>query len=386
MPGYPLLKNPLKIKSRRCIPGAATAWLWLAASGMLNPAQAGLTAVGQPVPLFQAGVHEADIHAAEARGEDRADRRESDAGLWLERLSVGLNRSGVECEENRQYSYRGVFIYQYGDHSESLRITHGRVDGQQYERLEHLDGERREIILRGEQLTRIQADNRLTRFYRKQNALRAGLGDLQRNYILRSLGDTRIADRSAIVLAIEPRDELRYGYRLTLDQDTALILGWELLDNDDRMLERFRFTTIDIDDLLPAAWVAEPAGADALASAPRGGESGPVANDGEPTAIDPRWRPEWLPPGFDLTLPVSHPDEQVQTYSDGLAVISVFLERTDDVQHDMGDGVTRRGATVAYLHRVELNGDDYMVTVLGEVPRTTAQQVAQSVTWLGDGS
>lgn len=284
---------------------------------------------------------------------------------WLGRL--------VSSFEN--LSYRGIFTYEYGNHLESLRITHGRVDGQEYERLEHLDGKRREIIRRGQQLTCQHPGNRLIRLYQKRLAMRAGLQEVEQSYSLKLDGEERVAGRSGVIIAIQPRDEYRYGYRLTLDSETGLLLRSELLSRDDGVLERFKFAAIDVGVELDPSWIAPPAG----------------EPQSQVTTVDldqshkPQWGPGWLPPGFSLALPVAQGGDEVQTFSDGLAVISIFLEPADGISLSR-DGVARRGATIAYARRVELNGKPFMVTVLGEVPRVTARQVAKSIAWQGDRS
>src|SRR5690606_17137208 len=64
----------------------------------------------------------------------------------------------------------------------------------------------------------------------------------------------RVADRSTQVLAISPRDELRYGYRLWLDQETAMPLRVQLIDGAGGVLEEIRFTEIEIGiDIPPQA-------------------------------------------------------------------------------------------------------------------------------------
>ena len=63
-------------------------------------------------------------------------RAETTPDVWLERLSHSMS----------ELDYRGEMVYTRGEHQESLRVTHGLYNGEMYERLEHLDGERREII------------------------------------------------------------------------------------------------------------------------------------------------------------------------------------------------------------------------------------------------
>ena len=49
-------------------------------------------------------------------------------------------------------------------------------------------------------------------------------------YDLRLVGESRVAGRPAVVLAVTPRDQHRYGFELHLDRDTGLPLKSLLLN------------------------------------------------------------------------------------------------------------------------------------------------------------
>ena len=161
-----------------------------------------------------------------------------------------------------ELSFRGVLTYTRDDHQESLRVTHGLYNGELYERLEHLDGERREVIRHGEQLTCIQLGQRLDRLFHR-HLLKEGLADLDSNYVI-SIGDEmRIAGRRAIALNIKPRDEFRYGYRLALDYDTGLLLRFESLNHAGHVLERLQFVDVQIGEPLKREWLGDAGAAPA---------------------------------------------------------------------------------------------------------------------------
>jgi sigma-E factor negative regulatory protein RseB len=141
------------------------------------------------------------------------------------------------------------------------------------------------------------------------------------------------------------------------------------------VLERFQFVDLQIQPL-KAEWVA----------AVPDQSTGPVGNATTVAAAPvgaPGWSPQWLPPGFVLSLPPRHAQEDVLTFSDGLAVMSVFIEAANDPV-PAAEGRARQGATVAYtrpLHTQNQSGKDqsFIVTVVGEVPQATAERVANSV-------
>jgi sigma-E factor negative regulatory protein RseB len=102
------------------------------------------------------------------------------------------------------------------------------------------------------------------------------------------------------------------------------------------------------------------------------------------------WAINQLPQGFMLTQrtmrhskPVSlqsrdssasEPDLLHMVYSDGLASVSIFIEKNQGPGKHV-EGASTMGAVNAYGHAV---GDSF-VTVVGEVPVRTVQSMAQSI-------
>jgi len=315
----------------------------------------------------------------------RAAVAEEDPRVWLE----DMNRAFAE------QSYDGILSHYSGQELATLRIVHMVIDGEQRERLVHLNGAPRQIVRRGSEIVCMVApgDALLAlgedmpggpfagAFVRNYNALSA-------NYGLSFFGEDRVADRPARRLAVTPRDEHRYGYRLWLDQQTRLLLRSELIDANGERLEIFQFNQIVVGDAVdPKA--LEPDDTDGAlvsqltlaskASQPVGRQS--VA-----------WQAEWLPDGFALagadvrSAPGSDRPVTRMHYSDGLAAFSLFIEALP------GPEVTpmesRDGATVAVTHVVDGDaagsGDatgrgSHLITVVGEIPVPTARRIAEHI-------
>ncbi len=79
--------------------------------------------------------------------------------------------------------------------------------------------------------------------------------------------------------------------------------------------------------------------------------------------------------------PLNPLQERRKTYTDGLAVFSVFVEILD---RDMppGEGHVKQGGTTTYTRGLRLSNSPVLVTVIGEVPLATARMVADSVRWV----
>lgn len=288
------------------------------------------------------------------------------AAQWLDRLAHSMD----------ELNYRGVMSYAYGDQLESLQITHGIYKGEQFERVEHLDGARREIIRHGSQLTCIQLGQRLELLFHR-HLLKAGLKGLDQYYTLTVDGTDRVAGRHAVVLSIKPRDQYRFGYQLALDSDSGLLLRSEAIDPSGKVRERLQFVQVEIGMPLKKEWLGD---APDKPVARNMDQSGDRMIDRVLEESQMPWQPDWVPPGFALSVAPSRKNEGVMTYSDGLAVMSVFVEPIKPPL-PTGDGRATQGATIAYTRLTEHDGKPYLVTVVGEVPEVTAQRVASSVVW-----
>ncbi|MCZ6831777.1 MAG: MucB/RseB C-terminal domain-containing protein [Gammaproteobacteria bacterium] len=291
------------------------------------------------------------------------DAGDARAMHWLDRMSRSL----------REVSYQGVFTYEHGGSLQTLRISHSVEGGVESEYLTRLTGTGGSVLRTGHPLDCIHPGNRLLR-------IGAGFdndGDdcgLAAHYQLKLGPRDLIAGRYAQILTVLPRDMYRYGYQMALDTETGLLLKSQTMAQDGKILERFQFAALDIGSAqVPGTQV------DVLHYAQHS-EHHPVVPPPEAASTE-AWRVRWVPEGFTLTEGESH-SRLDKTYTDGLAVFSVFLEPMQQ-QIQPGEGRARQGGTTAYTRGMQLGGKPILVTVVGEVPINTARMVADSLIWTG---
>ncbi|WP_223470704.1 MULTISPECIES: MucB/RseB C-terminal domain-containing protein [unclassified Pseudomonas] len=281
---------------------------------------------------------------------------------WLNRLS----------QAEQQQSFQGTFVYERNGSFSTHNIWHRVQDGKVRERLLQLDGSAQEVL-------RIDGHTQCV-----SGSLIAGLGNtpdgtsrtldpqkLKNWYDLAVIGKSRVAGRQAVIVALTPKDQHRYGFELHLDKETGLPLKSLLLNDKGQLLERFQFTRLN---------VAAPTDGDLQASA----ECKAVAQDpAKVVAVKAAWHSDWLPPGFELSSSAvrKDPDTQVQVnslmYDDGLARFSVFLEPLNGA--NATDTRTQLGPTAAVSRRLTTPQGEMMVTVVGEIPIGTAERIALSM-------
>jgi sigma-E factor negative regulatory protein RseB len=287
----------------------------------------------------------------------------AEAQDWLERLA----------DAGQSQSFQGTFVYERNDSFSTHRIWH-RVDeaGVVRERLLQLDGPEQEVLRVDGSAQCVsgtlvdQLDDPQAWSSRDLNSQR-----LLESYDLRVIGKSRVAGRAAVVLALSPRDQHRYGVELHLDQESALPLKSLLLNDKGQLLERFQFTQLE---------VGVPPTDQELQS---GAGCQPVAAGKAATEVVESWRSDWLPPGFTLTRvaerrsPASNEQVASLVYFDGLAHFSVFVEPLRGVM--AADARSQLGPTAAVSRRLETADGNVMVTVVGEIPLGTAERVALSM-------
>jgi sigma-E factor negative regulatory protein RseB len=313
---------------------------------------------------------------------------------WLETMAFAAH----------QTNYTGTFIYQYGSQVETSRITHVVDRNGEHGRLERLDGKRLEIIRNNDQVWCYVGDHKVrVQPYQGGREFPALLPEqltlLNQNYQVKlEPGDDRVAGFHAHAILIKPRDSLRYIHKVWAHNDSGLLLKAEVLNDRGDVIEQYAFTQLSIGGNIDRSWITKgPPGNDSPKQSvtsetstfrthrePHQNELPQITHEfpvgAKVVPVNSGWRVDGLPPGFKKIAEVSRqihgkngPVIQM-VYSDGLAGISIFIEKSD---HDEDDhpNLFSQGIIQVYSKPV----DDHLVTVVGEVPPQTVMQVADSV-------
>lgn len=270
---------------------------------------------------------------------------------------------------NRELAYQGMFTYEYAGALKSFRIQRMVKDGGEYEKLLYLNGPYKEVVRKNKLSDCQQVTDKFFLGHGIDTELSAAL---DRNYEFHLRGEDRVADRSARVIHLVPKDDLRYGYVFSIDKGTNLLLQSLLIDHRRHVLERFQF--VDVDFMPDDVQIADVIDSSQVKSVP----ATSVNTHCPPPSIPDNWRATWLPGGFQLVG--GERDSQglvTLIYTDGLAHFSIFIDPRGIV--DLPDIQAQRGATVAQFTRKKFRGVEYAICVVGEVPMVTAQKIAEFV-------
>ena len=305
-----------------------------------------------------------------------ADTLEQNEALaWLQKIANAA----------RQLNYAGTFIYQHGDQVETSRITHFFDRTGEYEKLETLDGPKREIIRNNNEIITFDIVHRVVKREKRMQRkafpalLPEQLAGLTEHYQLRKAEQERIAGYDSQALVLEPRDHFRYGHKLWAELGSGLLLKARMLDERHHVVEQFVFTQLAIGsgitrDSVRATfaangpdWRREPSGSEAS------------------TAADTGWQVKGQPNGFKKIMEMKRVKSGTQSqvahlvYSDGLAAVSVFIEPLATARRSKKEGLSHQGAVNIYTRPFT----DQLVTVLGEAPAATVVQMANTVSYRG---
>jgi len=288
---------------------------------------------------------------------------DTEALQWLEKMS----RSAQEV------SYQGVVTFQRGDDMQVMQISHSVSGDAASERLTQLTGQGAQVIRTDHPLECIHPGHRLLRLGARDaetGASISGSCGIAENYRFSVDEGERVAGRKAVRILVAPRDMYRYGYVMELDRQTGLLLKAQTIGRGNKVLERFQFANLHYNEVENQVADVEVLH-NAAHSLPE--EHAAAGHYSE------RWTVRWLPKGFTATDSPAGAGKR-RTYTDGLAVFSVFLEVLPrDIKP--GEGVARHGGTTSYTRGMRLAGKAALVTVIGEVPVNTARMVADSISW-----
>ena len=291
---------------------------------------------------------------------------------WVQKMSDSM----------RNLNYQGDFVYVHENHLESMQISHYRDEHGEKERLVSLNGEAREVIRDNQNLTCIWPSSRkvVVDLSRKNSFspifIPEDIARLEKFYDMKLLGKDRVANMDAVVVHIDPKDNYRYGMKFWINEQNGLMMGSNLINENGKVVEKVMFTNLKLftgDD--------KPI----INTMPKIGENYTMlryhsGDNSKSFAADNSWQLGRTPGGFwresvmKRKLPGSEHFVHQMIYTDGLASLSIFIERQTGVTHEGG---TSMGAVNAFIRIL----NDHSVTAIGEVPALTVKEVAESISY-----
>lgn len=278
----------------------------------------------------------------------------------MEKASTSLNYELAYINVSRQ----GI---------ESLRYRHAIVDGQTYAQLLQMDGPRREVIQRGNDISYFDAGLQPFTLPGEHildglpSVLYADFNRLHNFYDFIPVGRSRVADQMCDVLRVVSRDGSRFSYVIWLDVDTSLPLRVDLLDQDGEPIEQFQVISFAVDQ-----------GVGHMMEGLKNANLPPVLSlpGGDKTTFG--WKPGWIPAGMQMIsqtrrqLPNVNKSFETRLYSDGLFSFTINVTNADKNSINQTYRTGRRTVQIEVRNNKE-------ISVVGELPAATAKRIADNV-------
>jgi sigma-E factor negative regulatory protein RseB len=275
-------------------------------------------------------------------------------------------------EASRNRSYVGTFVVSSGGVMSSAKIWHVCDGKQQIERVDTLTGPRRSTFRHNDQVVTFLPEEKVVRAEKRESLglfpalLRTTDSHIGDFYQARQEGSERVAGVDADVIALVPKDAMRFGYRVWAEQKKGLVVKLQTLDTDGKVLEQAAFSELQFD---------APVKLEKLAQMMNKVDGYRVEKPGlvKTTASAEGWALKKPVAGFQPMSCHKRPrvtqsgDEPMQwVFSDGLASVSLFVEPFDAQRH-VRESRMAMGATQSLTRRI----DAWWLTVMGEVPMAT---------------
>ncbi len=301
----------------------------------------------------------------------------AEAQRWLTRIQ----------QAPAQRSFQGTFIVHAGGSMSSARMTHYLAGKSQYELIESLNGQARQVYRHDDLIQTLWPQQRVALVEKREKLgsfpalLESGSPRVLEFYELRVVGVERIAGRIADVLSVTPRDKLRFAVRLWSDKETGLLLREDVIDGNGQVLESSSFSDVVIGiQAQPESFLVAMKKLDGYRVVRPTFSATELEAEG--------WTQREAVPGFRRVSCIKRPlfsageadstANSVQVlqaiFTDGLTYVSVFIEPYNAERHSR-PVLTSIGAT----HTLMIRHADWWITVVGDVPDATLRAFAKAM-------
>lgn len=275
----------------------------------------------------------------------------------------------------KDLNYEGTVAFFRNGKLETMKYFHAAKDGVEQERLESLNSPLREVVRNADKVScRFKQTHQVLVDYRPYE--HSFLVDLPKNfdgleqiYDFEMAGEEDIAMLPSYVVAIHPKDEFRYDRKIWIEKQKYLPLKAAIYDFSGELLDQVVFADQKIMDKLPFVDVRVPNGSVQVNQ---------YQNLNNQISEQAPFIVSSMPSGFHEVFftqsPMRNSGQLVNhlVLSDGFSIVSVYMENKNST---MDPGMHTVGATHSYSRVF----DDYLITVMGEVPASTVKTMAQSV-------
>jgi len=275
-------------------------------------------------------------------------------------------------QAHQQLNFKLPLIHLERDHVQTYAFEHGRVDDQEVVYISSLSGPVRHSYRIDDIVTYVEPESRPYSINGRKIVgpspmkFVGKLAKIEQNYSVTALGKGRIAGRTCQLIRLKSKDGHRFNYIIWLDEQSSLVLRYDLFDLSNNLLEQVQAVGLNISEQ-PSTNLVKLKNAEKI-------DVNLIAQ-----TTQQRWTLSWLPPGYTqqnrdnhrLMVTAKHVDYLL--LSDGLSDISVYVSQAGELPLPE-KALTKNGISMAN-HR-QGNVD---ITVVGRIPYDTALKLSRSI-------
>lgn len=285
---------------------------------------------------------------------------------WLEKVNHAM----------KNLNYHGTVVFMKHGQVDTMRYQHTFENGVEAERLTSLNSPLREVTRKSNEISCLYKENQ-QKVETRHPIDRSFIVNLpikperlRDEYLFAAAGQEMIAMRPAQIIAVLPKDDLRYARKLWIDTASLLPLKVEVYGPDGKTLEQVLFTELDVDSNTHNDAEQTAVGED-------DNHRHQHVSQAEAFEKSPFELKNW-PAGFEKIFFIRNTMQQSKKtvdhllLSDGFSSVSVYFEAKGEKSIE---GLRTLGPVNSYSRVI----DDLQITALGEVPVQTVELVAKGV-------
>lgn len=273
---------------------------------------------------------------------------------------VGVNLLMKMNDALHRMNYSGTLVHIKGEDVNTLSVSHHVEDGVEKEVITSLNGAKNAVSKERPSFSLSKVPQ--------------SIDSMTKVYSLDVGATKKVAMRECQVVIARPKDKMRYLQKYCIDKQTGLPLSYSLINNKHKAVERFTFTQVEI--AAPNVVTTQSA---AMMSAPPETVQAGNAPDGD-------WEVTKLPKGFYFGQASTSQKAEVQKgentdhfiLTDGLSSISVFISPVTTVQPKVASAINSGALNVLTSQK-----NNHRITLVGEVPRATMQDIFSNLKYRG---
>lgn len=284
---------------------------------------------------------------------------------WLAKVNLAM----------KTLSYHGTVIFLKNGQLETMKYQHGFENAIEFEKLTSINSPLREVVRKANEVSCHfkETSKTVDSHHPIDRSLILNLPlapqRLEAQYLMTATDHEMVAMRPTQIIAVLPKDEMRYARKIWVDRDSFLPLKVEVYGPQGNTLEEVMFTELVVDSA-----DGKPPGAIEQGLQQLQQRHGDDSSAFETSAFKLQ---NW-PGGYEMvffapnTLQKSKKSVDHLLISDGFANISVYFENKGP---DSVEGLRSFGSVNSFSRII----GPYQVTALGEVPAKTVEFIIAGV-------